>query len=209
MIIVVDNTHKKCRHSPHCNRLLKMLTAHNTEYKVVKNMRDAVASRVGVVKVEVGVVKAVILTGSEKLLSKPIDLEEIAHCMYILMHFPRVPVLGICFGAQVMHILHGGSLQHLSQLQCGKMPVYLESHPLFAVNGKHENVRFCYNDQMVKPNMAVSKPIAYMDSVLDSMKGRIPCGFQYTDGERKCFGILFHPEYYASTHYIILNFLKL
>ena len=210
MIIVVDNTNR-CRVSNNCNLLVKLLLANKIEHVIVSEIKD-------IEKIDKQSVKGVILTGSPKRLTQQIDVNDIAHDIYALMNFD-VPVLGLCFGAQILHVLHGGSLKTLPDTVCGKLPIQVDmKESLFALSnhtgtaiGKFSmkiGMRFCYNDQMVKHNKNKCTAIAWMQDPSSQSKAKsIPCGFKYTDHPRIIYGLLCHPEYYKSTHYIILNFL--
>ena len=207
MLLVIDNT-SNCKRSVNCKHLVTILSSNNIEFVVVKTIDEIIDVHKNKGSKSTS---GIILTGSETMLTETIDINKITHCMYALMHF-KVPVLGICFGAQLLHVLHGGRLERLEQLQCKKILVTLDaSNPLFRLSEHTKekqtsvHMRFCYNDQMISEHVTTCKPIAFMASTKSGE--RIPCAYKYND--HPWYGILFHPEYYSHTHYVILNFVDM
>jgi GMP synthase-like glutamine amidotransferase len=112
-----------------------------------------------------------------------------------------VPILGICFGSQLMTVLHGGSLKRMKKFVCGVLPTKIVPDNCFLFHGltKNINMNFCFSDLPVKPRTTTSKVLATID--LGGKK--TPIAFQYSD---KMFCILGHPEIQHETHIIYRNF---
>ena len=112
-----------------------------------------------------------------------------------------VPILGICFGSQLMTILNGGTLKRRKKFVCDVLPTTLATRNCFLFNKLPLEIKmnFCFSDLPVKPRNVNSKVLATIN--LDGRK--TPIAFQYND---KMFCILGHPEIQHETHIIYRNF---
>lgn len=199
-LLVVDNT-SRCKVSNNCGKLIRFLAERRVEHVIVSNLQQLLA-------IDPKSICAAIFTGSERMLSTPINIDDVSHCMYVLTDY-NVPVLGLCFGAQLLHILHGGHLQRVPTTICAKLPMRVDlNDPLFkqVVSAPYKTiqVRFCFNDMLVKPNKETMTPIAWTSR-------DIACGYRYTNVSQKqrvIIGLLCHPEYYKTTQYILDNFIR-
>lgn len=142
-------------------------------------------------------IKGIILSGSSFKLSQPTELIDYKNNMRALMLFPNVPVLGICFGCQFLHLLHGGKLVNRGEFFCKSDIVNMEKCPLFTKQS--ETCFFCFSDMIVPK---YTNPIAWF--TLDNVKR--PCAFNFGNN---MYGCLFHPEARKETWYILENFINL
>ena len=143
-------------------------------------------------------IKGIILSGSPIKLTKQNNFEDYAYNIHYLLNL-KVPVLGICFGSQLLHILNGGKLVCQKKYFCESADVELSKHKLFA-NITDSQMQFCFSDLPIKNSKI--KEIAWFH-----YNGkRIPCAFEFN---KKTFACLFHPEFLESSHQILKNFAKL
>ena len=111
-----------------------------------------------------------------------------------------VPVLGICYGMQLLAHELGGEVEPSEQREYGRARIALEHHgALFAGLGESENVWMSHGDRVRKPPPGFrvcatteSAPIVALENA-----------------ERRLFGIQFHPEvsHTVSGGEILRNFL--
>ena len=96
-----------------------------------------------------------------------------------------IPILGICYGDQLMAFMAGGVISSAgSGSEYGKTIVYTSSCALFK-DVPHESVCWMSHTDYVSSPPEKFKVIAYTD--------RCPCA-AICDEERKLYGVQFHPE---------------
>ena len=140
-------------------------------------------------------IKGVILSGGPIKLTQNPNIDDII-MNYRAITMLKVPILGICFGCQILHNLHGGILKDLKEYTCQEFQVTLDtSHFLFKNCKEKENLQFCFSDLIVPIE---TKALAWFE-----FNNKIhPCAFDF--GEDR-YGTMFHPEF---TPIIIKNFIK-
>ena len=145
-------------------------------------------------------IKGIILTGSKIKLSIKTNFEDYAYNIHYLLNL-KVPVLGICFGCQLLHILNEGKLSDQKKYFCDSLDVELSKHKLFS-NITCSKMQFCFSDLLLPIKNTKITEIAWFN-----FNGKkYPCAFEFNT---KMFGFLFHPEFFESSHQILKNFAKL
>ncbi|MEI6822520.1 MAG: gamma-glutamyl-gamma-aminobutyrate hydrolase family protein [Bacteroidota bacterium] len=147
-------------------------------------------------------ITGIILSGSPMMLQKDV-LSQYSFDIYYMLNLD-VPVLGICFGSQLLTIINGGTLKPLNHFVCDPLPTKIETDSFLFNNVKLYDknemyLKFCFSNLPVKPKR--KSAIALASIMLDGK--RTPIAFQYSD---KVFCILGHPEIEAGTHIIYRNF---
>ena len=87
-------------------------------------------------------VSGIILSGGPLRLIEKVDLELFRHNLMVLLRFPDIPVLGICFGCQVMALAYGGQLDSLPQEYTGLCTIDINSssfHQTLEVFASHHD----------------------------------------------------------------------
>jgi anthranilate/para-aminobenzoate synthase component II len=153
-------------------------------------------------------ITGVVLSGGPMKLSQPILFDAIAQNFRVLDQLPDVPVLGICFGCQVLHVLYGGKLRNLGAYICKDMDVKVTGKvksPLLA-GCAMEALRFCFSDLIVDKTDASSIVLACF-----KFRGKeLPCAFSFSTKRRcKRHGVMFHPEYHEASHIVLKNFARM
>ena len=106
-----------------------------------------------------------------------------------------VPVMGICFGCQLLNVMFGGTLVKLRSHFCADSSVLVKKP-----NGKIEG-RFCLRYAM--KDVATS----FKTLGVTEIRGHtVPCLIKHK--KKEVYGCLFHPEYHPETHYLITDYIK-
>lgn len=147
-------------------------------------------------------ITGIILSGSPMMLLKDV-ISQYSFDIYYMLNLD-VPVLGICFGSQLLTLINGGTLKPLDHFVCDPLPAKIETNSFLFDNvqlyDKGEMyLKFCFSNLPVKPKR--KSAIVLASIMLD--KKRTPIAFQYSE---KVFCILGHPEIEAGTHIIYKNF---
>lgn len=192
MLLVVNNSKNNNKIS-YINKLRKALLTLNIPFHEMKTMDDDIEK----IKHKI---KGIILTGSPIKLTEKTHFEDYVLNIQTLLNI-KVPVLGICFGAQLLHVLNGGKLDNQKKYFCEIADVELSKHKLFA-NITDSQMQFCFSDLLVPIKNTKIKEIAWFH-----FNGKkYPCAFEF---QTSVFGCLFHPEQFESSYPILKNFAKL
>lgn len=103
------------------------------------------------------------------------------------------PVLGICFGAQFLCQYLGGSIARMPRMVC-------DSRIIRGVGGESLIARFCARYRLAR--IPLECDVMYV-ATMDGNK-KAPVAFRHMS--KPIYGTLFHPEYHAHTHDIIIRF---
>jgi len=147
-------------------------------------------------------ISGIILSGSPMMLQKD-TISKYNYDIFYMLNL-NVPILGICFGSQLLTIINGGTLKPLRRFICDPLPAKIEKNCFLfdnvQINDKDEMyLKFCFSGLPVKPRRKSAEVLASI--IIDGK--RTPIAFQYSE---KIFCILGHPEIEAGTHIIYKNF---
>jgi GMP synthase (glutamine-hydrolysing) len=114
----------------------------------------------------------------------------------------KIPVLGICYGAQLTAKLYGGVVEKSDKREFGRAKLQVkDSHELLEGVKNNSDVWMSHSDTITRlPDLFT----------LSATTQSIPvAAFEYEGGKSKIFGLQFHPEVYHSAEgkKIIKNFL--
>lgn len=193
MLLIINNS-KNDNNLSYINKLRKALKILNIQYHEIKTISDNID------KIK-NKIKGIILTGSPIKLSAKNKFDDYAYNIHYLLNID-VPILGICFGSQLLHIINGGKLIDKKKYFCEVAQVELSDHKLFS-NIIDSQMQFCFSDLIISSNNIKIKEIAWF--YFNGTK--YPCAFEYK--KNRIFGCLFHPEGLESSYPIIYNFAKL
>lgn len=140
-------------------------------------------------------IKGIILSGSPMMLEDDI-LESFAKNFYYMLKI-NVPVLGICFGSQLLTVTNGGKL-HKGKLFCQTALVHTDPTSILFHNKKEIELKFCFKDLPIPPKHFQGN-IGWI--TLNGKKH--PIAFDYGNN---VFALLGHPELLHETFFIYKNF---
>ena len=95
-----------------------------------------------------------------------------------------VPVLGICYGMQLINCAFGGSVESAEAGEYGHTTLYTEDVPLFRGVGRQTAVFMNHRDRVVRPPEGFA---------VDAHTDRCPVA-AFSDESRRIYGVQFHPE---------------
>ncbi len=194
MILIIDNTKnlKKAYMTP---KLLSYLNDLEIKYILVSDREDV--NKIIFHSLEI---KGCILTGGPLCLSEELTIESINKNISILLHFKNIPILGICFGFQIMAASYGGKIDSMVKQDEGIFEVELINDSIIMKNiDKKFKVFQSHKDKVsqIPPNFK----IIGIDNINNiQIIENIEC---------KCWGVQFHPEGLESTNIIIKNFVDI
>jgi GMP synthase-like glutamine amidotransferase len=172
-------------------------------------------------------ITGIIISGSSaKLTQIGTDISKYVHILHYLRAFQHVPVLGICFGAQLLLTLYGGALVDNLKYTSRSVPIQvLKTHKMFrkgdirppkttlrrtravgpegfqaAPSSNTIVASFNFSDiPIMPPSTRKIKPIAWVVGNTTSLA----VAYEFERG--RVYGCLFHPELNPDTYYIIKN----
>lgn len=154
-------------------------------------------------------IKGIVLSGSELKITSPLLFSEYAHNFYYMEMFPNIPILGICFGCQLLAMVHGYTVHYLGKyIRNTKQMIQLSDHFLFSDMYSEKTpihpFRVYFSGLINNSNTNMSpavKEIAYF--CIENTK--YPCAFEFSP---YTFGMMMHPEYQKSTYPVLYEFIK-
>jgi GMP synthase (glutamine-hydrolysing) len=144
--------------------------------------------------------KGIILSGGPLCLSKGCNYDDISKNIIAITTFVNIPILGICFGFQVMCDLYGGKVSRLNVCNSGFREIGLQDNHLSLLKGLSKNINLYFSHYDY-----VEKAPPYFSSYINN-KNQI---MAVENIHRKRFGFQFHPEGTEDGREIIKNFLKI
>jgi len=197
MILIIDNTKnlKKAYMTP---KLINILKISNTKYKILSTVRDVTNFIKGNDKIKV---KGIILSGGPLCLSEELTISSINKNIAVLLEFTDIPILGICFGFQIMAASYGGIIDSMDSPEEGITNIIINNTSQIFSGLDHKiNVFQSHKDRLIKlpPSFNIIA-ISDDDTIIQGIESK----------KFKRWGIQFHPEGLHTTNIIINNFIKI
>ena len=140
----------------------------------------------------------IILSGSNIRLTKKTYLNQYKNNITAVIHYPDIPILGICFGAQIMALMYGGEINTLNQLTQGIHHIkIIKKGILFKGQKKHNRYKVYENHR----DYIHQVPISFEVTAINQNGG-----VEAIENLNQLrFGVQFHPEYLPQDKYSVLN----
>lgn len=138
----------------------------------------------------------IILSGSDRRLSNKQCVHDLSKNIAPL-NFLDVPVMGICYGFQILNMIFGGKIKDMGKT-CDKVLDIkkLVDHPILDGLGDTFKAR-CYNNDNIP---VIAQPFNLLCKSAKMNQG-------FFNDELRLYGFQFHPESYEDTEVILDNFI--
>ena len=182
-------------------RIINILQKQNIKYIIISNVEEL--NNIILNKKEI--IKGIILSGGPLCLSEELSIKSINKNIIALLNFSDIPILGICFGFQIMAASYGGLIEPMDIPEEGIYSINIDnSNPLFYGLNNTINVFQSHNDKLVKiPPLfnviSISKILLKNQNIIQGIYSK----------EKKRYGVQFHPEGLEETKIIINNFIHI
>ena len=178
-------------------------------------------------------ITGIIISGSNMRLSQSVhDISKYVHILRYLQAFRHVPVLGLCFGAQLLVILYGGFLIDNRVYTCNPVTIeLLADHKLFQLNepkttkltgtiatklsSPRTRTRTRTRSRGHNKTRSIVGLVCFSDIPVVTNRQVKPIAWArgntstlavaYEFERGRVYGSMFHPEYSEDTYYIIKN----
>lgn len=191
MILIIDNT-KNLNKAYMTPKLIECLQNNNIKYHVASKRLE-----VNQILLENQDIKGIILSGGPLCLSEELTISSINKNIVAL--FSNLPVLGICFGFQIMAASYGGKIDSMEQVHQGIKQIDIDTNSMIFQGLSQKIDAFeSHRDKLVEvpPNFnVISKSSDCIIQGIENIK-------------LKRWGVQFHPEGLETSNKIILNFVN-
>lgn len=199
MIILIDNT-KNLEEAFMTPKLLACLERKNINF-IVASTRTDVNIILGKYNKQI---KGIILSGGPLCLSTELTISLINKNIAVVLRLKNVPILGICFGFQLLVASYGGNIVSMDKESRGvkKVEILFPNSPIFKflkTKNKCIEVFQSHKDKVkeVPPNFEII--VIDENNIIQGIENKTS----------NIWGFQFHPEGLKSTTQIIYNFLDI
>ena len=191
MILIIDNT-KNLNKAFMTPKIINILESMDTKYCIISSKTDLV----NIINSN-KLINGIILSGGPLCMSEQCFYNDISKNLIALNICEEIPILGICFGFQIMCDLYGGTISRLKNENSGRHQIVTNnSISLMEDMPKNSIVYYSHGDYVSRP------PIDF--KILKDKNMII--GIENI--KKKRFGFQFHPEGSIDGSTIIKNFIK-
>lgn len=191
MILIIDNT-KNLNKAYMTPKLIECLQNNNIKYHVASQRLE-----VNQILSQDHKIKGIILSGGPLCLSEELTISSINKNIVAL--FSNLPVLGICFGFQIMAASYGGKIDSMEQVHQGIKQINIDTNSMIFQGLSQKIDAFeSHRDKLVEvpPNFNVISKSS--DGIIQGIENI----------KLKRWGVQFHPEGLETSNKIILNFVN-
>ncbi len=197
MILLIDNT-KNLKEAFMTPKLLACLEKVGVKFMVASTRTDVNT----ILDTYIKDIKGIILSGGPLCLSEELTISLINKNIAVVLRLKNIPILGICFGFQLLVASYGGHIVSMDKESKGVKKVQILSHNsrIFKnINKEYIDVFQSHKDTVndVPPNFDI---IAIDENnIIQGIENK----------QFNIWGFQFHPEGLESTTQLIYNFLDI
>ena len=215
MILIIDNT-KKQKTKMYLPHLVKYFRDKNIPYTLIDGgIHGLFALKTWLAS---NTVSGIVLSGSPIMPYTHLDINDYITNLHCLEYTRHIPILGICFGCQLINVYYGGSLHDMKDVVCKKMKVFAEnstSSPFLMSElsnttpwSKLEGIaQFCCRYLPERVGSELDVKMRTKTSRRSSETNEFPCVLQHK--HRPILGVMFHPEAMKKTHAVLDHFMNI
>ena len=197
MILLIDNT-KNLKDAFMTPKLLACLEKTGIKFMVASTRTDVNT----ILDTYIKEIKGIILSGGPLCLSEELTISLINKNIAVVLRLKNIPILGICFGFQLLVASYGGNIVSMDKESKGvkKAQILSPNSPIFNnINNEYIDVFQSHKDTVndVPPNFDI---IAIDENnIIQGIENK----------QFNIWGFQFHPEGLDSTTQLIYNFLDI
>jgi GMP synthase (glutamine-hydrolysing) len=197
MILLIDNT-KNLKDAFMTPKLLACLEKTGIKFMVASTRTDVNT----ILDTYIKDIKGIILSGGPLCLSEELTISLINKNIAVVLRLKNIPILGICFGFQLLVASYGGNIVSMDKESKGvkKVQILSPNSPIFNnINNEYIDVFQSHKDTVndVPPNFDI---IAIDENnIIQGIENK----------QFNIWGFQFHPEGLDSTTQLIYNFLDI
>lgn len=207
MIVVIDNTRNQ-KVKMFFPKLINYLDSENIKHCVVEGDINGLNDLKKILKNKRVRINGIIMSGSPIMLNDTSNVEDYICNLYCLKNLIDIPILGICFGCQLINVFFGGTLYDMSEVKCEKM--HIETTKSSNADNKDAiwksldgNAQFCCR---YLPECVPKKHFDIL-MLVNENNIKLPCVIQHN--KRNIIGVMFHPEALKRTHKVLDEFIEI
>jgi GMP synthase (glutamine-hydrolysing) len=193
MFLIIDNT-KDLEHAKMTPKLLEYLESNQLVYSVISKYHELIPY------INNKKVVGIILSGGPICLSEKTELRNYSTNFTALIEFPNIPILGICFGYQVICMAYGGIVERLSKPVVGIEQVCILPKSRLMHKLTNSIQVFQHHSDYVR-----EAPLHFNITSLNP-NGRVEA-IEHVGKKR--YGVQFHPENSPNGYLILDQFIKI
>ena len=197
MILVIDNT-KNLKSAFMTPKLLACLEKAGITFIVASTRTDVNT----VLDTYIKEIKGIILSGGPLCLSEELTISLINKNIAVVLRLRNIPILGICFGFQLLVASYGGNIVSMDKESKGlkKIQILSPTSPIFKnITNEYIDVFQSHKDKVndVPPHFDIIAIDG--DNIIQAIENK----------KFNIWGFQFHPEGLESTTQLIYNFLNI
>jgi GMP synthase-like glutamine amidotransferase len=197
MLLIITNETPNSVNS--LNKVYDTLKARDIPYEIISKCDPAIIRR--------NDIRGFILPGSMFRIHPYKVQPELELQLYYLFHFPKMPVLGICGGCQLLMLYYGGEFLSYNSywIHNTEVELNLSRYSIFHGEERRQKIHVHFHDLPVmtpEASKAGVREIAWITRFRDGK--RRACAFEFV--KDRIYGFMFHAEANKETQSILYNF---
>jgi anthranilate/para-aminobenzoate synthase component II len=201
MILIIDNT-KTQKVKMYLPKLMKYFNEKNIQYTMIDGDITGLPLLEKCISDKNNPIKGIVLSGSPIMPYEHLKVEDYIVNLYCLKYLTHLPIIGICFGCQLMNIYFGGSLYDMKDVFCKKTKIQHTNTGQGIWKLLDGMAQFCCR---YLPDYVSNKFNTMMTVQMESKTYSCVIKHKW----KNLLGVMFHPEAMKKTHSVLDYFVSL